>query len=314
MLDPAAAARSFWSGTITFGLVSIPVAFFAANRPGRVSLRMLAPDGTPLRRKYYNPETGRDLSNDDLVRGYEIEKRRYVVVSDEELDRLAPEKSRDIDLRRFVPADSIPPRYFERAYFLAPAGPSQKAYRLLAVTMEQTRRAGVATFVMRGREYLVAIFAEDGILRAETLRFEDEVRKPADVGLPAVRRGGARTVRRLEHVISRLAQDDLGIDELTDQKTARLLEVAERKRSQGKAISFAKPQDEPAPVIDILTALKQSIERRRRGAGRSGNAETTDELESLSRSDLYDRAKALDIPGRSGMRKQQLIEAIRRTG
>jgi DNA end-binding protein Ku len=158
--------RPFWSGAITFGLVSIPVNLFPANRQIRVSLRMLSPEGHPLSRRYYAPATGRELSDEQMVRGYEIEKDEYIVVTDEELERLAPERSRAIDLRRFVEANQIPALYFERAYFLVPSEACEKAYRLLATTMEKTKRAGIATFVMRGKEYLIAILAENGILRA----------------------------------------------------------------------------------------------------------------------------------------------------
>src|SRR6185436_16804809 len=115
---------------------------------------------------------------------YEIAKDKYVVVTDEELERLEPEKSRDIDLRHFVKAEEIAPMYFEHAYFLAPAGGSLKAYQLLAETMERKGRAGLATFVMRDKEYIVAILAENGILRAEILRFPDEIRTPKEIGLP----------------------------------------------------------------------------------------------------------------------------------
>lgn len=114
---------------------------------------MLGPDGQPLARKYYSQKTEKDLDADELIRGYEIEKDKYVIVTDEELERLAPEKTRDIDLKLFVPEDSIPPIYFERGYFLTPGANSQKAYKLLAETMKRSGQTGVATFVMRGKEY-----------------------------------------------------------------------------------------------------------------------------------------------------------------
>lgn len=114
------------------------------------------------------------------MRGYEVEKDRFILVDDEELVALAPEKSQEIDLKRFVELSEIDPVYFERAYFLAPDRDAVKAYRLLARTMEEAGRAGIATFVMRGKEYLVAIIAEQGFLRAETLRFHDELRIPGD--------------------------------------------------------------------------------------------------------------------------------------
>ena len=145
---------------------------------------MLSPDGVPLSRRYYSQKSDRALEDDEMVRGYEIEDGEYVVVTDEELERLEPKKTRDIDVRLFVDQDSIPPVYFERAYFLTPGGNSEKAYRLLAETMENRGRAGIATFVMRGKEYLIAIFAEKGLLRAETMRFADELRSPKEIGLP----------------------------------------------------------------------------------------------------------------------------------
>jgi len=137
---------------------------------------MLGPDGQPLARKYFAENTGKDLDADDVVRGYDVGKEKYVIVTDEELERLAPEKTRDIDLKQFVPAESIPPTHFERGYFLVPAAGSQKAYKLLAETMDKSELAGIATFVMRGKEYLIAIFSDNGILRAETMRFADELR------------------------------------------------------------------------------------------------------------------------------------------
>src|SRR6476660_8769719 len=109
-----------WSGTISFGLVSIPVYLASAVREGRISLRMLDQDGAPLARRYFSAKDDRELSNDDLIRGFEIEKDRFVPITDEELESLAPEMSRDIDLRLFVPEKSVDPIYFERAYFLMP--------------------------------------------------------------------------------------------------------------------------------------------------------------------------------------------------
>jgi DNA end-binding protein Ku len=143
------AIRPFWSGTITFGLVSVPVHLYPAVRRGGMALRMLDADGTPLARRYYCPEHGREVPPEEIVRGYEIDKERYVVVEDHELEALTPRKSRDIDLTRFVRQEEIPPFFFDRAYFLTPSGDSTKAYRLLAEVMEKSRRAGIATFVMR---------------------------------------------------------------------------------------------------------------------------------------------------------------------
>src|SRR2546429_5926912 len=138
-----------------------------------------------------------------MVRGFEYEKGKYVIVTDEEVERLAPEQGRDIDLRKFVDLESIPPLYFDRSYFLAPSTGSEKAYKLLAETMAKSDLAGIATFVMRGKEYLVAIFPENGILRAETMRFADELRSPKEVGLPEKKNVPAAAVKKFARLIGR---------------------------------------------------------------------------------------------------------------
>jgi DNA end-binding protein Ku len=341
------APRSFWSGTISFGLVSIPVELFPASRSQRVSLRMVAPDGTPLARRYFCPQEERALEWDEIVRGYEVEKDEYVVVTDEELEKLAPEKTRDIDLRRFVPAEDLAPMHFDRAYYLTPGGDSTKAYRLLAATMEETGRAGIATFVMRGKEYLIAILADNGILRAETLRFADEVRTPEDVGLPEPAKPKAADVKRITQEITAYAAKELDESELADSAAAQLLELVADKERRGEGVVEAPAGAETAPsdgVIDLMDVLRRSLERGRddadarsdggrgadRGGGRASGRSTgrsagrganggsgrgsrrgAGELAAQSKEELYERAKELDIPGRSAMSKDELIEALR---
>jgi DNA end-binding protein Ku len=333
-VDRAASLRAFWSGTISFGLVSIPVNLFPANRSGGVSLRMLAPDGTPLARRYYDPETHREVPSDRLVRGYEIETDRYVVITDDELSALEPEKTRDIDLRRFVDQDAIPPIFFERAYFLTPGGQSTKAYRLLAATMERTRRAGIATFVMRSKEYLVAILAENGILRAETLRFPEEIRSLEEIGLPARPKLDRKRVREVEKAVASLTRKTLDESELEDEYAGRLRELVEAKRKQDRDVVAAPAdlvaeadEDEDGQVIDLMEVLKRSLrppepgpkrsaERtgQRSGAARRGDGRGAPaDLRAMTRAELYEYAQELDIPGRSGMNKEQLIRALRRS-
>jgi DNA end-binding protein Ku len=236
------------------------VNLFPANKSSRAPLRMLSPDGEPLARKYYDEKTERDLDADDMVRGYEISKGKYVVVSDEELDRLAPEKSRDIDLRRFVPVESIPPVYFDRGYFLTPASNSEKAYKLLAEAMEKGGRAGIATFVMRGKEYLVAIFSDHGILRAETMRFPDELRSPEDIGLPQKKKVPPATVRKFEQLISNKSKKELSPRKLEDEQTERLLKLVKKKSAHRKNIvEVEAEQEEKSNVVDLMAVLKQSL-------------------------------------------------------
>ena len=264
-------SRAIWSGTITFGLVSVPVNLFPGNRSEHVSLRMLDEDGTPLARRYYCPSEHRALDSDEVVRGYEVAPGKFVVVEDEELEAIEPRKSRDIDLRQFVPVEQVDPIYFERAYFLAPDG-STKAYRLLAETMEQTGRVGIATFVMRDKEYLVAIIAENGILRAETLRFADEIRAPSDVGLPEVDSVPSRTVRRIEQDIAKHTEPRLSKAELKDRHAERLLALAEKKRKRHEdvvEVPVEEEEEEGAEIIDLVEILRRSMsEREARGRAR----------------------------------------------
>jgi DNA end-binding protein Ku len=263
----ARGARPFWSGTLTFGLVSVPVDLYPGNRTNRAPLRMLSPEGEPLSRRYFSQKTGRDLDDEDMVRGYEIDKDRYVIVTDEELERLAPEQSRDIDLRRFVPLEDIPPLYFDRSYFLAPSEGSEKAYKLLAGTMEKDELAGVATFVMRGKEYLVAIFPEDGILRAETMRFADEIRSPKQIGLPEKKKLPAATVKKFEKLIEKHSHKQLSLKELKDEQTEKLLKLVEKKRKQHKdVVEVEVPEREEGKVVDLMEALKKSLAGKRKAA------------------------------------------------
>jgi DNA end-binding protein Ku len=237
---------------------------YPASRSEHVPLRMLSPDGVPLNRRYYSPETGRDLDDDKMIRGYEIEKGEYVVVTDDELEKLAPKKSRDIDMRRFVDEKTIPPLYFERAYFLTPGGETEKAYRLLAKTMEDSGRAGVGTFVMRGKEYLVAVTAENGILRAQTLRFADEVRSPDDVGLAKEKKPAKPAVAKFKKLIASRSKKELSTKELKDTRTERILKFVKSKKSRGKDIVETEVETgHDGNVVDIMEVLKKSLAARR---------------------------------------------------
>lgn len=254
-------ARSFWSGTLSFGLVSIPVDLLPAQRSAEGALRLLDADGTPLVRRYFCPAEEKQLSPDELVHGYELGKGKVVVVTDEELEALAPKKSREIDLRRFVDQDSIDPLYFERSYFLVPGSESNKAYRLLCTVMERSRRAGVASFVMREKEYLIAIFAEGGLLRAETLRFADEVRSTGDVKLPRRVSPDPRTLDKVRRAVAGLEQKKLKLSELSDPHEP-LRKLAQQKyRSKRDVVRATESRAESGgEVIDLMEVLRRSLE------------------------------------------------------
>ncbi len=229
---------------------------------------MLGPEGEPLARRYYSQKTGRDLNADEIVRGYEIDSDKYVVVTDEELERLAPKQGRDIDLRRFVKRESVPPLYFDRSYFLAPSTGSEKAYRLLAETMEKEDLVGIATFVMRGKEYLVAIFPENGILRAETMRFPDELRSPKEIGLPEKKKLSKPLVTKFEQLIKKKTGRQIPQAQLKDQQTERLLKLVEKKRSRHKDVVKVEvpARQQEGNVVDLMEVLKRSLAGKKKRA------------------------------------------------
>ena len=205
------------------------------------------------------------LEDDEMVRGYQPDKnkKRFVVVTDEELDKLEPRKSRDIDLRRFVPRDSIPEIYFERGYFMTPSGDTQKAYRLLAETMEASDRAGIGTFVMRGKEYPIAIVSDNGILRAETLRFADELRSASDIKLPKKKEAPKASVTKFEKLIKSKTKKQLPTRIMKEEESERLLKLVKRKSAKGKdVVESTVSETDTGNVIDIMEVLKRSLSRK----------------------------------------------------
>ncbi len=265
-----------------------------------------------------------------------------MIVEDEELEALDPEKSQEIDLSRFVDKDEVDPMLFERGYFLAPDRGALKAYRLLAKTMEEVGRVGIATFVMRDTEYLVAIIADDGILRAQTLRFHDELRSPGDVGLAQLGDADAGLRKEAERAMKRLSADELDRSQLRDRATRRLLDLVASKREAEEDLVELAPESAEAPAdeVDLMQVLKQSLAQADedgdedgedddgegadvdgaadRGRGGRRAAKATDakatsaaELKKRTKKELYERARTLDIDGRSGMTKEELVDAIR---
>ncbi|HUP89086.1 MAG TPA: Ku protein [Longimicrobiales bacterium] len=287
--DEIVRARSFWSGTITFGLVSIPVNLFSGIRSQSVALHMFTEDGTPLSRRFFCPKQEREVDSDEIVRGYEYAKDKYVVVTDDELEALAPKKSRDIDLRRFVPANDIEPIYFERSYFLAPAGESTKAYRLLAASLEENKRAGIATFVMRGKEYLIAITAENGIMRADTMRFADELRSAADVGLPKTTpKVKPAEVKKMQALIKSHSSAKISLTELEDEYSADIQKLVKKKERKKEDIfqmsedAENDQEDADADVIDLVEVLRRSLNSGAKKSARKTTKKTAKKRKKAS--------------------------------
>lgn len=248
-------------------------------------MRMVDKEGHALGRRYYCPDHDKILQDDELVRGYETPSGKMIVITDAEFESAAPEKSRDIQLERFVPIKEIAPAFFDRPYFLAPTERAGKAYALLAQTMAKTGSAGIGSFVMRGHEYLVAILADGGVLRAEVLRFGSELRTPDSIGLPkAPSAAKPKLVSAFAREIDGLAEKALDLNEMEDLEAAALSKFAKRKAKTGKGVIALDELDGEeedgqsaagADVIDLMAMLKRSLGARTATTRGSGGAATT---------------------------------------
>jgi DNA end-binding protein Ku len=261
--------RPFWTGTISFGLVSIPVELLSSVRARDTAMKLVDEEGHPLGRQYYCSKEDKKLDQDDLVRGYETDDGKMVVISDEEFEAVAPEVSPDIELQSFVPLEQIPPLYFQKPYFLAPTGKSSKAYNLLTAILERADKVGIGRFVMRGHEYLVAIVADHGVLRADTLRYADEVRSPETIGLPKHSKPNARKVSQFAKLIDDLLHQQMDPKELADDEADALQKLVVAKQTKDEDVVKQSHLDEAdaegdqggGNVIDLMAVLRQSLSK-----------------------------------------------------
>jgi DNA end-binding protein Ku len=232
-------------------------------------MKLVDKSGHALGREYHCAKEDKTLGNDELVRGYETDDGKMVVITDEEFESVAPEMSGDIELRGFVPLEQIPPMYFQKPYFLAPSGKSAKAYTLLAATMEETGRVAIGSFVMRDHEYLVAIVADNGVLRADTLRYADEIRTPESIGLPKAKKVAANKLTQFSKAIDDLKRAGLDMSELEDRDARALRELAESKEKKDenvihqRGLEAADPEatSGSAKIIDLMEVLRKSLSK-----------------------------------------------------
>jgi DNA end-binding protein Ku len=250
---------------VSFGLVNIPVNLYSAARPRQNAMKLVDKEGHALGRRYQSAADGEEASNEELIRGFETESGELVIITDAEFEAVAPEMSRDIELRMFVPRQSIPALYYLKPYYLAPEGRAAKAYHLLVEVMQRTGQAGIGSFVMRGHEYLVALIAEDGVLRAETLRYADEVRTPEEIGLPARSPAPARQINAFTERIDALTREELDLSEFEDVQAQALRALAESKHKKNQDVVRQTGLEEEADsessgkVIDLMEVLRKSL-------------------------------------------------------
>jgi DNA end-binding protein Ku len=251
------APRTLQSGTISFGLVTIPIRLFTAASSESLSFNLIhAKCGSRIRQQQICPACNVVLTRNDLVRGYEISKDQYVHLTDEELEALEQEASQLIEIVEFVPLEKVDPVYFERTYYLGPGKGGEKPYRLLAEAMANTQRVALAKFVMRGKENLVLIRPSQGGLMLHGMYFADEVRdfKEIEVGNAEVKPGELDLAVRL---IEGLSTDEFRPEQYHDEYRERVLNLIQQK-AEGKEIALT-PRAEPAVVVDLMEALKASL-------------------------------------------------------
>jgi DNA end-binding protein Ku len=309
-------ARPVWSGTISFGLVSVPVRLFTAVRSQDLRFRQInAKTRAPVKQRRVDSESGEEVPYDDIVKGWQTPDGDFVLVDPDELSRLDPEKSDLIDILDFVDLADIDPIYFRQPYYLGPGSEAAaKPYRLLADAMGRKGKVAIAKLVMRNKEHLAAIRSADGLLVLSTMHFADEVLDPAD-SVPLETLEGAeprdREVVMAEQLIESLATDfDPGT--YRDEHRERLTEFLQAK-AEGDDVELASPERPTGEVVDLVSALEQSLERAGRSRPSPASAPAGD-YEAMTRSELYDLAQEHEVPGRSSMSKQQLIEALREAG
>jgi DNA end-binding protein Ku len=251
-------ARSIWSGTISFGLVSVPVRMYSATQSKELRFHFLdRRDLTPIGYDKVRKDTGESVSPDEIVRGFEIEKGRYVPIEDEDLDRLDIELTHSIDICDFVSLDEIDPIYFRKAYYLLPQEGAEKPYRLLVKALEETGKVGVAKVVIRNKQHLAALRAHDGVLVLETMYYADEIRQPESVD------GKAASLKKAEIEMAKSLVENLSDsfepEKYDDNYRKELLQLI-RAKAKGKELPEPK-KEEDVEVVDLMAALRESVGR-----------------------------------------------------
>jgi DNA end-binding protein Ku len=262
--------RGLWKGAISFGLVNVPVELFSAEkRSAGLDLAMLDKrDMAPVGYRRYNKATGKDVPWKEVVKGYEYADDKYVVLSDEDFRRANVEASRTIDILAFVEREQIAPLFFETPYYLAPAKRGEKPYALLRETLKKTGKAGIASVVIRTRQHLAALIAQDEVLILNTLRFTDELRDLKDFDFPAAVKKQKLSAKEME-LAMRLVDDMAGKwqpDRYKDTYRRDLLARIKEKVKAGKTEELTAPQKEregKGEVIDLMAALKKSVARNK---------------------------------------------------
>jgi DNA end-binding protein Ku len=255
--------RPIWSGTISFGLVSVPVRMFPATESKELRFHFLdKKDLTPIAYEKVRRDNREPVDPDEIVRGFEVEKGRYVPLEDEDLDRLDIELTHSIDICDFVSLDEIDPVYFRKAYYLLPAEGAEKPYRLLVRALEETGKVAIAKVVIRNKQHLAAVRPYDGVLLLETMYYSDEVRKPealdGDLGTAKVQKAEVEMAKSLVENLS----GSFKPEKYDDTYRKELLDLI-RAKAEGQPLPEPK-EEEGGEVVDLMEALRESVERTKK--------------------------------------------------
>jgi DNA end-binding protein Ku len=250
--------RSIWNGTITFGLVNVPIKLHSATESRTVHFREVhATDGAPLQHKRVCSEEDEEVPYEEIAKGYEVRSGEFVLLSKDEVAAAAGERSKVIDVGEFVEAGDIDPVYFEKTYYLGAREGAEEAYRLLHAALEQTGRAGIGRFTFHNREYLVAIRPLDGVLALHTMRFADEVVELADLEVSEPQKAPSKREVDMAASLVDSLHEPFKPEKQEDTHRAAVLEVVRRKAA-GEEIS-APEEEDLEPADDLMKALEASL-------------------------------------------------------
>ena len=266
-------SRPLWSGSIAFGLVSIPIELYPTTVDRTVRFHLVSPDGKcRLRRKLVCPDTGKEYDFAETARGYEVAPDEYVIVDPEELEALQPESGKTLELKQFVPLSEIDPVYFARTYFAFPKKGAEKPYSLLHSALSKTGQSGLGEFIMREREYVATVRAHGEMIYIDILHFHDELRKSSDVkNFQIEQKLNPRESKLAEQLISSLSEKFKPEQYRDDFR--REVEALMKKKAKGKHVNLATPEKKTknssgGKVIDLMAKLEQSLKgKNKRAAG-----------------------------------------------
>jgi DNA end-binding protein Ku len=254
-------ARAIWSGVISFGLVSVPVRMYSATESKELKFHFLdRRDMAPIGYDKVNRTTGESVPPDDIVRGFEVDKGRFVELTEEDVDRLDVELTHSIDICDFVSIDEIDPIYFRKAYYLLPQEGAEKPYRLLVKALEETGRVAIAKVVIRNKQHLAAIRPVNDTLVLETMYYADEIRRPEEAPKPQVR---AAEVEMAKTLVENLAAK-WDPEKYHDRYRSELLDLL-KKKAKGQPLPEPSAE-EGGEVVDLMEALRQSVEATKKRA------------------------------------------------